>query len=603
MRHPPPVTAILLAAILFASTAPAADLEIWQIQGQGMASPLANQVVTTRGAIVTAVGPVGFCMQTPPARTDGDPLTSDGIYVYLGSRPAVQPGDTVDVTGTAAEYYGLTEIKQATVTVIGTGAPLPDPVAFDSGFPSPAQPWEETALERFEGMLVRVGAGTVTGPTDRYGSFHVVARSGRAFREPGIAYPGLPDLPVWDGNPEVIEVSPGWGSGGSLVANAGSAVTVTGALGWVSPSSGTGRYQIWPTSVSLQPPALPRAVRARAGSEWAFATLNLLELTDDLDDPTVGEKVVEPGEYAVRLAKHSTLIRTVLGAPELLAVQEVESRVVLADLAARIASDDPSLAYTAHVVEARDRTTINVGFLARSAIRVDSVQPVGADATFSHGGQSWRVFDRPPLVLRGAYLGGAVPFPFVAIAVHLRSLLDIDGSNGEWVRAKRDAGARWLADFVQELQAGDPTARILVGGDFNAFEFTDGYVDVLGQITGTPDPLGALLPVRPITAPPLADRVLDVPEEDRYSYVYGGSAQALDHVLTSSTLAPFVRGAAFGRGNSDAADSFASDASTPLRASDHDGLVVYLAGDSDSDGVPDDREARPPRRALRRATP
>ncbi|MFZ5786089.1 MAG: hypothetical protein ACOY3Y_06575, partial [Acidobacteriota bacterium] len=517
--------------------------------------------------------------------------------------PSVHPGEAVDVSGTVAEYYGLTEIKQATVTVVATGAPLPDPVEFDSGTPPPIRPWEETTLERFEGMLVRVASGTVSGPTDRYGCLHVVARSGRAFREPGIAYPGLAGLPVWDGNPEVIEVSPGWGSGGSQAVNAGSAASVIGALGWFSPSSGNGRYQIWPTSVSAAPPALPRPVRARAGSEWTFATLNLLELTDDRDDPAVGERVVSTVEYASRLAKHSLHLRHVLGAPDLLAVQEVESRVVLGDLAARVAADDPSLAYSAHVVEATDRTTINVGFLARATIRVDSVQAVGADASFSHGGESWRTFDRPPLVLRGARLGGAVPFPFVAIAVHLRSLLDIDGSNGEWVRAKRDAGARWLAAYVQELQTADPAARIAIGGDFNAFEFTDGYVDVLGQITGTPDPLGALLPVQTITSPPLADQVLSVPPADRYSYVYGGSAQTLDHILTSSALAPFVRGAAFGRANADASVPLASDASTPLRATDHDGLVVYLAGDSDGDGVPDDRETRPPRRALRRASP
>ncbi|MFZ5788837.1 MAG: hypothetical protein ACOY3Y_20550, partial [Acidobacteriota bacterium] len=60
MAHGPRPPALLAAALLCAAIAPAADLEIWQIQGQGTASPYANQVVTTRAAIVTAVGPAGF---------------------------------------------------------------------------------------------------------------------------------------------------------------------------------------------------------------------------------------------------------------------------------------------------------------------------------------------------------------------------------------------------------------------------------------------------------------------------------------------------------------------------------------------------------------
>jgi hypothetical protein len=35
------------------------------------------------------------------------------------------------------------------------------------------------------------------------------------------------------------------------------------------------------------------------------------------------------------------------------------------------------------------------------------------------------------------------------------------------------------------------------------------------------------------------------------------------------------------------------DASTPLRASDHDGLVLYLMSDGDADGVPEDLDLCP----------
>ena len=43
--------------------------------------------------------------------------------------------------------------------------------------------------------------------------------------------------------------------------------------------------------------------------------------------------------------------------------------------------------------------------------------------------------------------------------------------------------------------------------------------------------------------------------------------------------------------NSDAPESLASDASTPLRSSDHDGMVLFLMTDFDADGLPDDVDA------------
>ena len=51
-----------------------------------------------------------------------------------------------------------------------------------------------------------------------------------------------------------------------------------------------------------------------------------------------------------------------------------------------------------------------------------------------------------------------------------------------------------LADEIQGMQSQERDLRLVVAGDFNAFEFTDGYVDVLGEVKGAPDPAGALLP-------------------------------------------------------------------------------------------------------------
>jgi predicted extracellular nuclease len=78
-----------------------------------------GQTVTTRG-IVTGdfqendanirrnLG--GFYVQD--GAPDGDPHTSDGIFVFDGNEPAVDvnTGDIVVVTGTVTEYFGETQI-------------------------------------------------------------------------------------------------------------------------------------------------------------------------------------------------------------------------------------------------------------------------------------------------------------------------------------------------------------------------------------------------------------------------------------------------------------------------------------------------------------
>jgi hypothetical protein len=128
---------------------------------------------------------------------------------------------------------------------------------------------------------------------------------------------------------------------------------------------------------------------------------------------------------------------------------------------------------------------------------------------------------------------------------------------------------------------------LAVVGDFNAFEFTDGFVDVVGQIAGDLDPADNLLSGADLVNPDLAILTETVvPAEARYSFIFQGSAQAIDHALASAALQPLVAGVEYGRGNADAALLLIDDPATPLRSSDHDGLVLYLDADPDDDGVP-----------------
>jgi len=555
--------------------------EIFEIQGAGLLSSFDGQVVSTNDNIVTAVGDTGFFIQTPTARTDGDPVTSDGIFVFLGAPATVAVGDQVDVTGLVDEFFDFTEITGVPlVTVDSSGNPLPAAVVLDATTPSGTQPQPDTELERFEGMLVTF-SGTATGPSDRFGDVAVVARTERSYREPGIEFPGLAGLPVWDGNPEIFEVNPDGLMGPDSDVFAGQPISASGPLAF-----SFGDYQVWPTSLTLgAAPVLPELVRDRAPGEFTVASQNMLRLFDDQDDPATGEPVLTPAEFQDALAKFSLHFRGTMDAPDIIAFQEVENLNVLQSLAARIQADDPSLVYTANLIEGNDVGGIDVGFLTRDTVQVNSVAQFGEALTLSVDGSL--LHDRPPLVLDATYTAGGASFDITVIVVHNRSLSGIDdtGSNGTRVKTKRLEQAETLAQFIQDIQIASPDTHIVVTGDFNAFQFTDGYVDVVGILSGDLDPAGAEFPGSDLIDPNLTNQVLSLPAEDQYSFIFGGSAQVLDHALTSANLAPFVSGFQFVRGAADAPDSFVDDPASPLRVSDHDGLVLFItAGDPDADG-------------------
>jgi predicted extracellular nuclease len=417
-----------------------------------------------------------------------------------------------------------------------------------------------------------------------------VATDHRAFREPGIAYPGVPGLPVWDGNPEIFEIDTDlYAAAPHLQIPAGAKVTAQGPLAFSFSD-----YQIWPTALEVtgSVPVVP--VRDRRVGEFTIGSQNVLRLFDLVNVPPTSETPT-PARYALRLDKLSLHVRDLLGAPDVLAVQEVESKVALQDLANRLQTLEPSIVYRPYLEEGNDIGGIDVGFLVRDTVRVDSIEQVGKDTIFTFpGADDAPLNDRPPLVLRGAYVGqgGGAGFPITVINVHQRSLSDVDDTDdGPRVREKRHAQAVELSKYIDGLQDADPAIHLVAIGDFNAFEFTDGYVDVMGQVTGKPDPAGALLPATDEISQDLTNQTLNMPADQRYSFVFDGTAQSLDHAITSQALDAHIGGVQHARGNADAPFAFANDATKALRSSDHDGTVLFLTIDLDVDGVPDQLDA------------
>ena len=517
---------------------------IHDIQGNGDASPLVGQTVYTRG-IVTGRKSNGFFLQAPDAEADADPATSEGIYVFTSSAPPAEAavGNLVMVQATVSEYSPsqdplqppLTELGFATVTQLSMGNPLPAAVPLTTSFPDPEGAYDQ--LERVEGMRVSAASLTVVGPTDgstnepnatgtSNGVFYAtVTGDPRPFRTPGIQAPdpapsgSIPPIPRWDTAPETIEVDSDALGGAKLDLAAGAVVTgVTGPLDY-----GFRRYTVLPEATPTVADAGETVTAARLPSddEFTVASYNLERFFDTVNDPAIGEPVLTATAFANRLNKASLGIRDELHTPDVLGVMEMENLSTLQQLADKINADavaagDADPHYVAYLDEGNDVGGIDVGFLVKTApvdgstprVEVVDVTQYGKDTTWIDPSTNSAdlLNDRPPLLLRAIvhYADGRA-FPVSVFAVHQRSLNGISDESasgattaGDRVRRKRQAQAEYLAGLIQDRQATDPGEHLVVVGDFNAFDFNDGYVDPMGVVTGLPTPAAACLMLLPL---------------------------------------------------------------------------------------------------------
>ncbi|MFD2252327.1 VCBS repeat-containing protein [Pseudochelatococcus lubricantis] len=152
------------------------SLLISQIQGTATASTYEGKYVLV-SAIVTYTTGDGFFLQEEDSDADADVRTSEGIFVYTGSASGVAVGDHIDVSGTVAEYYNLTQIKDVTkIVTLSQHNAQPTPAVIE------LSPDFVADLEQYEGMAVTLKTGTSEPLTiienydfDRYGEIVVSA--------------------------------------------------------------------------------------------------------------------------------------------------------------------------------------------------------------------------------------------------------------------------------------------------------------------------------------------------------------------------------------------------------------------------------------------
>ncbi|MCA9944179.1 MAG: lamin tail domain-containing protein, partial [Anaerolineales bacterium] len=202
---------------------------IMEIQGEAHLSTYDGQSVQTAG-VVTVVRSNGFNLQDPVG--DGNNATSDAIFVFTGSAPAVAVGDAITIVATVDEFYpggfsagnvSTTELVGATITVNSNGNSLPAPTILGNGGRIPpntiidddstgdvnATPTfdpENDGIDFFEsveGMLVQVNDALVVGGT-RFGEISVVGDLGA--NATGLSARGGVVIGPNDFNPERIMI-------------------------------------------------------------------------------------------------------------------------------------------------------------------------------------------------------------------------------------------------------------------------------------------------------------------------------------------------------------------------------------------------------------
>ena len=157
------------------------------VQGSGLSSPLIGQSVVVEG-VVTNVAPGldGVFLQEELIDEDGDPATSEGIFVSLGANATLPAlNDVIRVLGTVQESFNRTQINATEVDLsCGTDNTV-QAVSLTLPFAT------EDAPEAYEGMLVDFQQTLTVSSNFGLGSFgEVTVSNGRLYKSTQLFTPG-----------------------------------------------------------------------------------------------------------------------------------------------------------------------------------------------------------------------------------------------------------------------------------------------------------------------------------------------------------------------------------------------------------------------------
>jgi predicted extracellular nuclease len=557
------------------ASAPPPTVAIHTIQGSSHTSPFAGVPVTTTG-IVTAKRANSFYMQDPDP--DGDFSTSEALLVFTSSAPTVNVGDSVRVSGLVTEFrpggsssanLTTTEITGPAIavlsidnplpaaTVLGIGGrTLPTAVIDDDSFAAfdPANDGIDF-FETVEGMRVQVNNPVVVGPRNSNGEVWTLAddgagasvrtnRGGIVIRDLGPEPAG--DYASGDFNPERIQLDD---ATGTPTPNVHVGDHFSGpAIGVVD--FDFSNYEVHLTSPLMRVDSgLTRETTDAPGAnELSMATFNVENLGGN------------EGQ-----AKYDALAGQIVNnmrSPDVVSIEEiqdnngatndsvVDANITLDRLVAAIAAaGGPTYQYRQiNPVDDQDGGqpggNIRVGFIFRTDRGLAFVDRPGGDSTTpttvvaGPGGPqlsaspgrvdpantAWSA-SRKPLAGEFTFRGER----FFLITNHFNSKGGDNPLFGRFqppvrtTEAQRHQQAQIVNSFADSIVAVDGNANVVVLGDINDFEFSE----TMGDLTAG----GVLHPL-----------MSTLPPAERYSYVFEGNSQSLDHIVVSNSLfaSPFA---------------------------------------------------------------
>ncbi|WP_449538821.1 5'-nucleotidase C-terminal domain-containing protein [Ferdinandcohnia sp. Marseille-Q9671] len=579
------------------------DIKIHDIQGESHESPLTGTTVNNVEGIVTYTYKISganyFHMQTPDDQKDNNPKTSEGIVVYTGNQANVEVGNVVSVTGTVDEYHidGYYDSKAETdlavtqinarddrggiVTVIEEKVELPETTkitsenlpgnVIDNDSLGEFDP-EEDAIdfwESIEGMLVEVGTVKAVSPQE-HGDLITVLEN----RETDTIHGGVL-LTEDNANADRIQFK-------LYDNNAARDFEVATGDKFEGPITGVVNYGYQNYKIYAD---LEDMISKHVVGETEPETTTIIKAEDKLTIASYNLENFSNNTSETSNDKAQKLARAFvkdMNSPDIIGVTEVQDNngQDAGDSAANesyerliqeiVDAGGPEYEYlNIDPINNEDggapNANIRVGFLYNpDRVSLPEGIPAG-DATTAVGYAEGKLtlnpgridptnpaFDnsRKPLAAQFTFKGEDV----VVIANHWNSKsgdTPLFGSTQPPVygsEEQRKQIATIVYDFVEEVKADNPDANIVSVGDYNDYQFSDAMKLFEGEL--------------------MTNMINYVDESDRYTYLFQGNSQVLDHIVVSNNLVPGTE--------IDILHINADFTDMAGRASDHDPVLVQV---------------------------
>jgi predicted extracellular nuclease len=570
-----------------------------QIQGDGETSPYAGTIQTTEGVVTAKVGS-GFFIQDEAG--DGNPLSSDGMFVYTtaANSGTVQVGDKIRITGTVSDYapvaggHAYTELTTISAIVkLASGIAI-TPTNIQLPHPN---------LGQVEGMLVRFTSPLTVSQLQFLGDRgEVTLSSGRLEIATNRYRAGTPEalalaaanvlnqIVLDDGIFVTPTTIPYLGADGSL--RAGDTVSgLTGVVDFGAKGGGGAGFKLQPTVAPVFSQDNPRsAPPALVAGNIKVASANVLNyfttFTNGTDDQghtnqgcTLGASVSKSNcrgadnlnEFVRQTAKIVGELKAInADVYGLMEIQNSGEYTVTKLVDALNEAISPGTGLKTYAVVPKPAAS------GTDAIRVAMIyKPAALTLVGGALSDADAVNNRPPMAQTFVAPNGA---KFSVVVNHLKSkgscptTTGPDSDKGDsqscWNATRILQAQRLVNVFVPQVTAAAGDAKVLLIGDFNSY----GHEDPIAAITASGYVNQLERFVRGAGAMP-------------YSFVFNGEAGYLDHALASAALSPQVADAAEWHNNADEppvldynTDGKVQDKYTtaPYRASDHDPVVISL---------------------------